>query len=168
MDKLFLSFTLHIINSSTECNSEEWTKKGISLVRFIFILNILNIYAIILHWKYQAVKYSIWNLIRTLTGSALVVHTYTRVSGGVPEDGIPPKICPEDGIPNFWVEDRIRTYICLKLRYIRIELVYMIILSLKSISEVEYVCDEIFMLSFCIESTLAEDLIQKLKHASTR
>ena len=93
---------------------------------------------------------------------------YKRVSGGVPEDRIPPKICPEDGIPNFWVEDRIRTYICLKLRYIRIELVYMIILSLKSISEVEYVCDEIFMLSFCIESTLAEDLIQKLKHASTR
>ena len=51
--------------------------------------------------------------------------------GGVPEDGIPPKICPEDRIPNFWVEDRIRTYICLKLRYIRIELVYMIILSLR-------------------------------------
>ena len=94
---------------------------------------------------------------------------YLWVSGGgSPEDGIPPKICPEDGIPNFWVEDRIRTYVCLKLRYIRIELVYIIILSLKSISEVEYVCDEIFMLSFCIESTLAEDLIQKLKHTSTR
>ena len=29
--------------------------------------------------------------------------------GGVPDDRIPPKICPEDGIPNFWVEDRIRT-----------------------------------------------------------
>ena len=35
---------------------------------------------------------------------------YEGIWGGVPEDGIPPKICPEDGIPNFWVvEDRIRT-----------------------------------------------------------
>ena len=95
------------------------------------------------------------------------VLKYKRVSGGgVPEDRIPPKICPEDRIPNFWVEDRIRTYICLKLRYIRIDLVY--ILSLNRISEVEFVCNEIFMLSFCIESTLAEDLIQKFKHTSTR
>ena len=31
------------------------------------------------------------------------------VSGWVPEDRMPPKICPEDGIQNFWVEDRIRT-----------------------------------------------------------
>ena len=40
---------------------------------------------------------------------------YMRVSGGgSPEDRIPPKICPEDGIPNYWVEvmeDRIRMFL---------------------------------------------------------
>ena len=36
------------------------------------------------------------------------------VWGGSPEDRIPPKICPEDGIPNYWVEvmeDRIRMFL---------------------------------------------------------
>ena len=28
---------------------------------------------------------------------------------GSPEDRRPSKICPEDGIPVFWAEDRIRT-----------------------------------------------------------
>ena len=46
------------------------------------------------------------------------------VWGGVPEDRIPPKICPEDGIPNFWVEDmgdRIRIFWRTSLRVWRTE-----------------------------------------------
>ena len=56
LDMLFPSFTLNIVNSSTESTYLWWIKKGISLVRSTIILNILNIHAIILHWKYREVK----------------------------------------------------------------------------------------------------------------